>query len=148
VQTYDRRRRAAELRRAGHTWDEIAAECGFASQGSAYNAVKRLMEEARDLAYGEADLYRAETIQRYEAVIRAAWPFMEAGSDKHMNVILRTCRQISELRGEFAPVQIQIGEGDVDRALRELNDELNRRAAAAQGEAGGSAPAAHPDSRG
>lgn len=139
AESYDRQRRAAEMRRHGHSWEEIAIECGYASRGSAYNRVKSLMIEARDLAYGEADLYRAESLERLMDLYRVAWPLAKAGSDKHMVVCLRIIKQMGDLRGENMPIKVEIGESDIDRSLRELVAELERRAAqAAAREATGS----------
>lgn len=132
AETYEKRRRAAEMKRAGYSWDEIAAEVGYASRGAAFNAVKALMMESRDLAYGEADLYRAESLDRLTELYKSARPLALAGSDKHMNVCLRIIKQMGELRGENLPLQVEIGMSDVDRLLRDAEAELGRRAAAAR----------------
>jgi hypothetical protein len=134
---YDRARHAAELRRSGCTWDEVAA-----------GAVKNLMIEARDLAYGEADLYRMESLDRLMELYKAARPIALAGSDKHLTVCARIIKQMGELRGENMPVQIEIGMGDVDQLLAAAEQELGRRVAAAQVEASRVQAGADPDRRG
>jgi hypothetical protein len=128
---YKQRADAARMRREGHSWDEIAATCGFADKASAYNAVKRLNEQERDLAYEEVTLWRTEQLARYMDVLRVNWPFMKAGSEKHAAIVLRTLTRIDKLTGAEAPIKYDLGEGDVDRALRELDAEINRRAAEA-----------------
>lgn len=147
VIVHEKRRKAAELRREGKSWDDIAAEVGYADRATAYNAVKQLMIHARDLSYGEAELYRQESLDRLMALYQVAWPLAKTGNEKHMIVCLRIIKQMGDLRGENLPIKVQIGEGDVDRALRELNDELNRRAAAAaEGQAGRSPAPSSGDS--
>lgn len=39
-----RARRAVEMRRDGHTWEQIAESCGYSSRGAAFNAVRMEME--------------------------------------------------------------------------------------------------------
>lgn len=134
---YRRRTKAAELRRTGMPWREVAAQAGYSDASHAHRAVKALLVESRDLAYQEIGLYRQESIERIEAVLEKAWPFVERGSDKHMAIALRCIKQISELRGEDAPVKVELGESDVDRLLRDALEEFRRRAGAADQQAGG-----------
>jgi hypothetical protein len=145
---YDRARHAAELRRSGCTWDEVAAGAGYSHKANAQQAVKNLMIEARDLAYGEADLYRMESLDRLMELYKAARPIALAGSDKHLTVCARIIKQMGELRGENMPVQIEIGMGDVDQLLAAAEQELGRRVAAAQVEASRVQAGADPDRRG
>lgn len=148
VESYEKQRKAAEARRAGSTWDEVAVEAGYADRATAYNAVKRLMVRERELAYGEADLYRAESLDRLLELYKAARPLALAGSDKHLNVCARIIKQMGELRGENAPIQIEIGGSDVDQLLAAAEQELGRRAAAAQVQASRVQGHAGPDRRG
>lgn len=145
---YEKAHHAAELRRAGNTWDDIAAEIGYANRATACRAVKNLMIEARELAYGEADLYRMESLDRLLELYKAARPLALAGSDKHLNVCARIIKQMGELRGENMPVQIEIGMSDVDQLLAAAEQELGRRAAATQVEASRRQAGADPDRRG
>jgi hypothetical protein len=145
IDVYDRARKAAEMRRDGRPWDEVAAECGYAGKGAAYNAVRARMVEARSLAYGEVELYRAESIERLEALLAAVMPMALKASEKHVESARRLIKQISDLRGEAQPVKVEIGESDVDRLLREATAEFERRAAELDRQAGGTPEAAQPD---
>lgn len=127
---YEKRYRAAELRRTtSKTWDEIAAEVGYGTKSAACNAVKALLREHQSLAYEEIALYRQESLDRYADLYAVAWPLAKAGSEKHMAVCLRIISAVGDLTGEKAPVQVQIGESDVDRLLRDALQEFNRRVA-------------------
>ena len=76
-EAYVKRTKAAEMRRAGHTWEEVAAECGYTGKGSAHNAVKLLLQEHQSLAYEEVALLRQESLDRYVALLKAVWPHFE-----------------------------------------------------------------------
>lgn len=134
-EVYRKRAHAAQLRREGWDWASIAAEVGYADRATAYNAVKALNDEERSFAYEEVSLYRAEQLERYRDMLRVNWPLMAGGSAKHANVVLRVLTRIDKLTGAEAPIKFDLGEGDVDRALRDLEAEIGRRAAAAQVEA-------------
>lgn len=141
---YRKKMRAAELRRMGWRWDDIAVEVGYFNRGSAFNAVKSLMKEHQSLAYDEIALYRQESIDRLTMLLKAAMPKALDGDEKMMTQARLLISQIDDLTGAKAPVKVEIGESDVDRAIRELEAELDRRAAehpgqaaAVQGAAGG-----------
>jgi hypothetical protein len=131
VETYRKRARAAELRRAGWRWDDIAAEVGYADKAVAFRAVEALMNEERELGFGEVSLYRAEQLDRYNALLKAAWEQAEAGSKDHLNAAVRILTRIDKLTGAEAPIKHEFGESDVDRAIRELDAEIRRRSAEA-----------------
>lgn len=128
-QVYEKARQAAELKRAGYTWDEVARLSGYGNKSSAFEAVKRLMVRNRDLAYGEADLYRAESLERLEELFRVQFERALKGDDKATTQCRLIISQIGDLRGEKAPVKLEWAESDVDRLLREAQEEFARRAA-------------------
>jgi hypothetical protein len=136
-EAYRKRREAAKMKRAGHTWDEIAATVGYHDRSGACTAVKLLMQEQQGLAYGEADLYRQESLDRLEALLHACWKMAMEGSDKHVTQARLIISQIGDLRGEKAPLEVQFGESDVDRLLREAQEEFQRRAAELDQQASG-----------
>lgn len=137
---YQRDAEAAQMRRGGATWDEIVdashtwsfGAVPYASRAVAYNAVKARMVEARELSFGEAELYRQESLERLLELYKAARPLALAGSDKHLNVCARIIKQMGDLRGENLPIQVEIGMSDVDQLLRAAEQELGRRTAATQ----------------
>lgn len=140
---YLRDSKAAELRRAGYTWEDIAAESRtwdfgatpYGTRANAFNAVKKRMIEARELAYGEAELYRVESLERLTDLLKAVWPMAMRGSDKHVESARRIIKQMGDLRGENMPIQIEMGMSDVDRLLRDALDEFNKRAGESDREA-------------
>jgi|tagenome__1003787_1003787.scaffolds.fasta_scaffold19925405_2 hypothetical protein len=129
AETYEKRRRAAELRRAGWTWGAIAGEVGYSDRGSACAAVKALLKEHQSLAYDEIALYRQESLDRLTDLLKVAMMGALAGDEKMMRESRLIISQIGDLTGEKAPLQVQIGESDVDRLLREALDEFQRRTA-------------------
>lgn len=139
---------AVRMRRQGYQYDEIAAACGYASRSGAHGAVKSAMIAARDELYGEADLYRIESIDRLTELLKAAWPYAvgehvgpdgekvkTAPNEKFIAEARRLISQIDDLTGAKAPVKYDFGEGDVDRLLRDAEAEIGRRAIAAEVEA-------------
>jgi hypothetical protein len=136
AETYEKRRRAAELRRAGWTWDAIAEEVGYSSRGPACNAVKALLQEHQSLAYDEIALYRQESLDRLTDLLKVAMGKALDGDEKMMREARLIISQIGDLTGEKAPLQVQIGDSDVDRLLREALDEFRRRTAQLDRKAG------------
>lgn len=134
-EVYLKRRRAAELRRAGWTWDAIAAEVGYAGKQGAFGAVRELLKEHQSLAYDEIALYRQESLDRLTDLLKVATAKALDGDEKMMTQARLLISQIGDLTGEKAPVKVEIGESDVDRAIRELEAELARRTADSSGQA-------------
>jgi hypothetical protein len=132
TEVYEKRRHAAKLRREGWSWDEIAEEVGYSSRGAAHSAVKILLQESCDLAYAEANLYRAESLERLTKLLKAVWPRAMAGDDKSVSQARLLISQMDDLTGVKAPLQVEFGEGDVNQLLREAEAELGRRTAATQ----------------
>jgi hypothetical protein len=145
AETYEKRRRAAELRRAGWTWDTIAEDVGYSSRGAVCNAVKALLQEHQSLAYDEIALYRQESLDRLTDLLKVAMKGALAGDEKMMRESRLIISQIGDLTGEKAPLQVQIGESDVDRLLREALDEFRRRTAQLDRKAGADPGRAAPD---
>lgn len=146
AETYEKRRRAAELRRAGWTWDAVAEEVGYSGKSAAHTAVKALLQEHQSLAYDEIALYRQESLDRLTDLLRVAMKGALAGDEKMMREARLIISQIGDLTGEKAPLQVQIGESDVDRLLREALDEFRRRTAQLDRKAGADPGRAAQDS--
>lgn len=134
-QVYRRRMKAAELRRLGNTWEDIAVQVGYADRQSAHGAVKLLLKEHQSLAYSEIALYRQESLDRLTTLLKVAMEKALLGDEKMMREARLIISQIDDLTGAKAPIQLEIGESDVDRTLRELSAELDRRAAEAASQA-------------
>src|SRR5690242_4927813 len=121
------RREAFELRLKGHTWDEVAEQVGFASRSGAFQAVKALLKESQTLTYDEISLWREESLTRHTMLLKEAMKYALAGDEKMMREARLILGAIDDLTGARAPVRVEIGESDVDRAIRELEAELDRR---------------------
>lgn len=146
VEIYERRRRAAELRRTTpKTWEEIATETGFSDKGAACNGVKALLAEERSLAIDEVALLRVESRTRYLELLGAVWPRAMAGDPKAVAEARLIAQRIDKLDGTEAPIKHEFGESDLDRTLRDLEAELGRRAAAAQVQAARGEGSTTPD---
>ncbi|MBT2265885.1 hypothetical protein [Rhodococcus erythropolis] len=77
----DRERALAAMRdrRDGMTWDEIAANHGYTGRGTAFRAVKRVLERVE----GEtAEDYREVMAARYEALYAKAWDSIAAADEE------------------------------------------------------------------
>ena len=72
-----REQRVLELRAAGHGFDDIAAECGYANRGSAWKAYQRaLTATGRDMTDAQ---HRALELHRLELMHNAVWPAASRG---------------------------------------------------------------------
>lgn len=145
VETYERKRRAAEMRRKGYPWAEIASELGYADPTGAFHAVQALLKEHQSLAYDEIALYRQESLDRLTDLLKVAMEKALKGDEKMMREARLIISQMDDLTGTKAPVAVQIGESDVDRLLRDALEELERRAAEADRQAGAGAGSSAPD---
>jgi hypothetical protein len=145
---YRKRMKAAELRRHGWTWADIAHEVGYSGKSSAFGAVRELLKEHQSLAYDEIALYRQESLDRLSDLLRVAMKGALSGDEKMMREARLIISQIGDLTGEKAPVQVQIGESDVDRLLRDALEEFRRRTGADDREAPAGAGATGGDDQG
>ena len=127
-----RRTKAIRMNREGYAWDEIATELGYASRGAAFTDVERAYKQYLAEMFTEADLYRVESLEQLRELIKALWPRRE--DEKVAAEIRRITERRDKLTGAERPIRIEIGESDVDRALRELDAQIDRRAREAEGE--------------
>jgi hypothetical protein len=130
----ERRREAVRLRREGATWDEVADQVGYASRGAAYTEVERAMKAGLAEMFTETELYRYESLERLRELIKALWPRRQ--DEKVAAEIRRITERMDKLTGAERPIQFEIGESDVDRALRGIDEEHRRRFGEAARETG------------
>ena len=88
------------LRKEGYTYEQVAAELGFASRGSAHNAVTAALRKA---VVGPAEELREIDGLRLDAVQRALWPRAIAGDLEAITTVLR----ISERRCRLFGLDLQ-----------------------------------------
>jgi AcrR family transcriptional regulator len=121
------------MKRRGVPTREIA-EAADCNPSTVTDVVKRAVTEAAAERFTEAELLVTERLEQYGALLDAVWDGAMAGNLKAVAAATRILGQISDLTGEKAPIRHEFGESDVDRAIRELGEVLNRRVAAAAGQ--------------
>jgi hypothetical protein len=88
-----RRVRAVELRTAGHTYDRIAAELGYANRGTVYRVVANALETQTVEA---VDQLRSLEVERLDRLQEAVWQKALEGDVPSaavaMRVIMERCR--------------------------------------------------------
>lgn len=132
---YDERDREIVMAyRSGKTQMDIAVEYGIA-RTSVETVIKRAMDRAREELFTETEIYRALNLERLGALLSASWPQAMAGDVKAIDAARRIVSEISRLTGANEAVRIEIGESDVDRTLRQLDQLLNQRATEAERQA-------------
>jgi hypothetical protein len=129
-----RHRRAMELKRAGWSYDEIAAEVGYANRSGVHKAIKSALEASRREMFTEAETYRALLLDRLETLLKACWEPATKGSKDHIAEARRIISDIADLTGAKAPIRVEVGEGDIDRLLAGLDAVLQQRSATLEGE--------------
>lgn len=115
-------RRALELRRAGLTYDRIAAQLGYTNKSAAKKAVERgiqrtLQEPADELRVLETD--------RLDRLQTALWPGAMEGDEKKALAILKLMERRSKLLGLDVPVRQELtGPGGSPLVIEVLPDLL------------------------
>lgn len=78
--------RAVELALEGWSFDQIAAELGFADRSGAWRAAQRCLSRRQQIA---ADAYVAGTLADLEMIQERAWPRAAAGDVEAGHLVLR-----------------------------------------------------------
>lgn len=128
VERLERDLQCVQLRRANVDWQTIADRLGYASPGHAHDRFMLMMRE-----YPREDVETTRNLirDRYEVMLRALWPDVLQGKWLAVDRASRILEAIAKLEGANRPEKIEItpGETDLDAALRELEEQLRRRAA-------------------
>ncbi len=138
-----RRTRAANMRRSGHSWQEIADELGYDCRQSAFTDVRRAREQAEaEMKESLAELKETE-VDRLDALTAKAWQIMDhkhlalsggkvvtvgpEGEETELTddgpaldairTLLRIAERRSKLLGLDAPVKVE-SEGEVHVVVR------------------------------
>lgn len=127
----ERRKRdlqCVQLRSAGVDWHAIADRLGYASPGHAYD---RFMVVMKDYPREDVETWRGMISDRHEAIIRSLWPDVLKGKGFSIDRVQRSLEALAKLHGANRPENVEppSGEQDLDAALRELEQQLQRRAA-------------------
>jgi hypothetical protein len=132
----ERDRVIIDLRRKGLTIDEIVAELSaqhsiVVSRTTIHDICSRHLKRANEELEASRDSFRAEIMERYQALLAASWQWALGGSARHIAEARHIIGDMADLMGVKAPIRHEFGESDVDRLLREALDEVERRAALA-----------------
>ena len=111
-----RQAKAVELAQAGHDYDSIAREVGYANRGTAWRTVQTALRER--VAEGVEE-YRRVELERLDALHRAHWARALSGDLTAAHVVLRIIDQRIRLLGlvhtsddaQAHPVSIVVGSG-------------------------------------
>lgn len=104
------------LRQAGKSYREIGPELGI-SFTTAYNDVKRALEELREHCREEAILVRDIQVTRIDSMIDAIWQDALGGNLLAVDRVVKLEDQRARLIGTFAPAKQEI-EHNVPEPIR------------------------------
>jgi hypothetical protein len=120
--------KCVQLRSANVGWQVIADQLGYASPGHAYDSFMLVMKE---FPREDVDTWRNMISDRHEQALRALWPDVLRGKWLAIDRTTRILEALAKLHGANRPDKIEVssGETDLDAALRELEEQMRRRAA-------------------
>lgn len=95
---------ALELRKAGHSFEQIAAKLGYANGGGAYKAVEAGL---RATLQEPADELRQLEITRLDTMLSALWPKVKRGEHGAIDRALKVGERRAALVGLDAPKKIE-----------------------------------------
>lgn len=91
-----RQSRAVELACAGHPYESIARQVGYANRGTAWKVVQKALDKR---VVDHVDELRELTLARLEKLLKAHWPRAMAGDVAAANIVLRIVAQEIRLLG-------------------------------------------------
>lgn len=108
AETADRRAKAIALRIAGHEWEDIAEQLGYASRGAAHTEVTRALKANKVAEAEQVENLRYVTGLRLDRLQAAMWPQAIKGDTRSADVCLKIIQQRCKLYGLEAPTQIAL----------------------------------------
>lgn len=107
LNTIERQARAVELRKSGHTFQQIADELGYAGHQGAYKAV---MAALKKTLQEPTDELRSLELERLDTMLRSLWPAIIAANaytPRTVEVALKVMDRRAALLGLDAPKQVE-----------------------------------------
>ena len=123
--------RVLELRKAGLTWEAIAAEVGYADHSGAVYAFRAAIKRVLQVP---AEEVRSLEMERLDKLWEAVYSKAALGDIAAITAALKIMERRSRLQGLDAPTKISqevttwAGDESIDRAVRELAATLAARA--------------------
>lgn len=123
IELANRRAEAIELRRAGHSYREIAAILRIQFKQPKYSheaAWQDIRHEMKALvARTETDVttIRAFELSRIDRLIRAAWVAALQGSVQHIKAVAQLLKLKSDITGIMAPKELLLNVTELDNAI-------------------------------
>lgn len=108
-----KRGQAVSLRIAGATYDQIAAELGYANRQNARRVVLSALADAENESVKEMRQVEGATLDRAQ---RAIWQDVATGNPEAVRALLRIMAHRARLFGLYAPTKVEVSE-DVDAAI-------------------------------
>jgi hypothetical protein len=96
INAKERQHLALELRKAGHTFETIAAKCGFKDRSGAYKTVKNALQHYNDEPVAQL---RALEAARLDQLLTVFVPKMLKGDIGSAHVVLKTIETRARLYG-------------------------------------------------
>jgi transposase-like protein len=131
VQAQENRRKAVELRRAGASFSQIAAQLGMA-KSSAHKAVSKALAEIRGELDEQARLLQAQEADRLDALQTKMWTRAIGGDVIAIDKVLRIMERRARLLGLDQPQKVAptTPEGDQPYQPGQMSDaEMDARIA-------------------
>lgn len=132
IEQEERYRRALALRLSGASWDEVAAQVGYANGSAASRAV---LARIRDTTNQAASEWRDLENARLERLLRGVWPRAINPQDRQQMSAVKQALDIiraqRDLNGLDAPRRVDITT-ELDREIDDLLAELKGRADGSQ----------------
>ena len=120
----EREARSVELRKEGHTYQEIADELRYKSPSGARDAILRAMEKM--LPVEEAEEVRKMEAMRLDAITQRLWGKFKEKGKVNLGIVdrlLRIMERRARLLGIDAPVKSEV---TIDMTVEEVDDAINR----------------------
>ncbi len=137
----DKEHQAVQRALAGDSYEQIAAAVGYTNRGTAYTAVRRVLERREVEDAAQLRTLEGARLDRLQA---AHWDLALAGDPKAATVVLRIFERRAKLFGLDAPVQHVMAEGEGVQPSAEQVQTLRDLLAAEQTSADGEGPSILP----
>ena len=122
VSAAEKAHRAVQLKIAGLNWEEIAKQVGYRNKGTAYNTVKRYLDQRQTVDVEELRRLENDRLDRLQA---AVWPAAIRGDVPAGAQALKIIARRIDLNGLAAPERHEVVTLDAtEAAIRELSQQL------------------------